>query len=58
MPKHQSTEAGGSTLLGIEERRASTTGTSSALDRWLGRRILAESGHPPLVIELWDGIHI
>ena len=58
MVKHQSTGVGGSTLLGIEERRASTVGGSSALDRWLTRRILAESGHPPLVIELWDGTRI
>ena len=55
MPKHEPAGAGGSTLLGIEERKASATGGSSALDRWLTRRILAESGHPPLVIELWDG---
>ena len=55
MPKHQSAGAGGSTLLGIEERKASAAGGSSALDRWLTRKILAESGHPPLVIELWDG---
>ena len=55
MPKHQSAGAGGSTLLGIEERKASTAGGSSALDRWLTRKILTESGDPPLVIELWDG---
>ncbi|MCY4453880.1 MAG: cyclopropane-fatty-acyl-phospholipid synthase [Immundisolibacterales bacterium] len=58
MPKHQSAGAGGSTLLGIEERRTRTAGASSALDRWLTRRILAESGQPPLTIELWDGTRI
>ena len=55
MPKHQSAGAGGSTLLGIEERRARTGGGSTAVDRWLTRKILTESGDPPLVIELWDG---
>ncbi len=55
MAERESAGAGGSTLLGIGERRANATGGSSALDRWLTRRILAESGHPPLVIELWDG---
>jgi cyclopropane-fatty-acyl-phospholipid synthase len=55
MPKHQSAGAGGSTLLGIEERRASTGGGSTAVDRWLARKILAKSGQPPFVIELWDG---
>ena len=58
MPKHQTAGVGGSTLLGIEERKASTVGASSALDRWLTRRILVESGHPPVVIELWDGTRI
>lgn len=58
MPEHQSAGAGGSTLLGIEERRASTRGGSTWFDRWLVRRVLAESGHPPLVIELWDGTRI
>lgn len=58
MPKRQSAGAGGSTLLGIEERRASTGGGSTALDRWLTRRILAEAGHPPVAIELWDGTRI
>ena len=55
MPKHQSAGASGSTLLGIEERRARTGSGSTGLDRWLTRRILAELGQPPLVIELWDG---
>ena len=55
MPKRQSAGAGGSTLLGIEERRASARSGSTALDRWLTRRILAEAGHPPVAIELWDG---
>ena len=55
MPKHQSAEAGGSTLLGIEERRARTGGGSTAVDHWLTRKILTKSGDPPLVIELWDG---
>ena len=55
MPKHQSAGVGGSTLLGIEERRARTGGGSTAVDRWLTRKILTESGNPPLVIELWDG---
>lgn len=58
MLKHQSAGAGGSTFLGIEERRASTAGASFALDRWLTRRILAESGQPPFAIELWDGTRI
>ncbi len=58
MPKRQSAGAGGSTLLGIEERRASTGSGSTALDRWLTRRILAEAGHPPVAIELWDGVRI
>ena len=55
MPKHQSAGAGGSTLLGIGERRPHTGGGSTAVDRWLTRLILTESGHPPFVIELWDG---
>ena len=55
MPKHQSAEAGGSTLLGIGERRPHTGGGSTAVDRWLTRLILTESGHPPFVVELWDG---
>ncbi len=58
MAKRQSAGGGGSTLLGIEERRASAGGGSSALDRWLTRRILAGSGHPPIVIDLWDGTRI
>ena len=58
MAKRQSAGAGGSTLLGIEERRASMGGGSTALDRWLTRRILAEAGHPPVAIELWDGVRI
>ena len=58
MPGHEPAGAGGSTLLGIEERRARLGGGSTALDRWLTRRILAESGHPPFVIELWDGTRI
>ena len=58
MPKRQSAGAGGSTLLGIEERRASAGGGSTALDRWLARRILAEAGRPPVAIELWDGTSI
>ena len=33
-------------------------GGSSTLDRWLARRILAGSGHPPVVLELWDGTRI
>jgi len=58
MPEHQSAGASGSTLLGIQERRTRTGGDSSALDRWLARKILTESGSPPLVIDLWDGTRI
>ncbi len=65
MPESESAErsGGGSALLGIEERRGARAArgggaASSALDRWLARRILAEAGHPPLVIELWDGARI
>ena len=58
MPKHRSVWAGGSTLLGIGERKASSAGGSSALDRWLTSRILDGAGHPPFVLELWDGTRI
>ena len=51
-------EAGGSRLLGIEERGARAERGSTALDRWLVRRVLAASGHPPIVVELWDGARI
>ena len=58
MPKRRSVGASGSTLLGIEERRAGTRGRSTSVDRWLTRRILTELGHPSLAIELWDGARI
>ena len=58
MQKRQSAGVGGSTLLGFEERKANAEGESTALDRWLTRRILTGSGHPPVVIELWDGTRI
>ena len=58
MPKRQTAGADGTALPGKEERRASTAGESSALDRWLSRCILAATGRPPVVLELWDGTRI
>ena len=58
MPAREPAGAGGSGLLGIEKRAARTGGGSTALDRWLVRRILAASGRPPITIELWDGARI
>ena len=58
MPARESAGAGGSGFLGIEERGARAGRRSTAFDRWLVRRILAESGHPPVVIDLWDGARI
>ena len=58
MPAREPAGAGGSGLLGIEERAARADGGSTRLDRWLTRRILVASGHPPIVVELWDGTRI
>ena len=58
MPAREPAGAGGSELLGIEKRAARAGGGSTALDRWLVRRILAASGRPPIAIELWDGARI
>ena len=55
MQKRQSAGVGRSTLLGFDERKTNGGGESTTLDRWLSRRILTESGHPPVMIELWDG---
>ena len=56
MPERKEAGNGPSPPLGTRDSGAASSGPkSNAFERWLLRQILAATGNPPVILELWDG---